>query len=119
MGQEGIFAMLEELYARLERSEVRHLFPEDMAQASLKSAAFFVQILGGPPLFSQTYGPPRMRARHLPFEIDGQSREIWLACFLEVLETEDARYSFPAEHIEGFKAFLGSFSSWMINVAPK
>ena len=118
LGEDGVFRMLEDLYLELERSEVRHLFPEDMRAASRKSGAFFVQLLGGPPLFNQTYGPPRMRQRHLPFEIDERAREVWLGAFEKVLESAEERYGFPPEHLEGFRAFLRSFSSWMVNVAP-
>jgi len=118
VGEDAVFQMLEDLYAELETSDVRHLFPPNMKAASRKSAAFFVQLLGGPPLFSQTFGPPRMRARHLPFEIDEHARQVWLACFHKVLEDAETRYAFPPEHLAGFLEFLERFSSWMVNVAP-
>ena len=115
MGEEGVFRMLADFYLELERSALRGMFPADMAEASRKSAAFFVQLLGGRPLFSQTYGPPQMRKRHLPFEIDAAARGVWLECFERVLANAVDRYSFPAEHLEGFRAFLHSFSAWMVN----
>jgi len=118
LGEEGVLRMLEDLYARLGESEVRHLFPKDMRAASRRSAAFFVQLLGGPPLFSQAFGPPRMRARHLPFEIDERARQVWLGCFRDVLADAEARYGFPPEHLPGFVDFLERFSAWMVNVAP-
>jgi len=119
LGEKGVFALLAELYERLETSSVRHLFPADMPAASRRSAAFFVQLLGGPPLFSQAYGPPQMRARHLPFEIDEAAREVWLDAFRAVLASAELHYGFPAEALPGFEAFLESFSSWMVNVAPE
>ena len=115
IGEEGVFRMLEDLYARLEESTVRDLFPEDMRLASRKSAAFFVQLLGGRPLYTQHFGPPRMRQRHEPYEIDAAARETWLACFEEVLERAPERYGFPPEHLEEFRGFLESFSAWMLN----
>jgi hemoglobin len=117
MGEANIFRMISDLYKELEKSEVRPLFPADMEEASQKSAAFFVTLLGGPPLYMQKYGPPRMRARHIPFEIDEHARQIWLACFDRVLEGADVKYQFPMEHMEGFKDFLKSFSAWMVNKA--
>ena len=117
MGEENIFKMMSDFYKELEKSELRPLFPADMEEASKKSAAFFVGILGGPPLYAQMYGSPRMRARHIPFEIDEHARQVWLACFDRVLEEADAKYSFPMEHIQGFKDFLKNFSAWMVNKA--
>jgi hemoglobin len=117
MGEANIFKMMSDFYKELEKSEIRRLFPPDMEEASQKSAAFFVTLLGGPPLYIQKYGSPRMRARHLPFEIDEQARQIWLACFERTLEGADVKYQFPLQHLEGFKEFLKSFSSWMVNKA--
>ncbi len=117
MGEANIFRMMSDFYKELEKSEVRHLFPANMEEASRKSAAFFVTVLGGPPLYMQMYGPPRMRARHIPFEIDEHARQVWLACFERVLEGADVKYQFPMEHMEGFKEFLKNFSAWMVNKA--
>jgi hemoglobin len=117
MGEENIFRMLSDFYAELEKSEIRPLFPENMEEASKKSAAFFVGVLGGPPLYLQRHGPPRMRARHLPFEIDEKARQTWLACFEKTLQNADQKYGFPLEHMESFRAFLRSFSAWMVNKA--
>lgn len=117
MGEARIFAMIEDFYREIEQSSIRHLFPEDMVEASRKSAAFFVGILGGPPLYHQRYGPPMMRARHLRIPIDEQARQTWLACFDRVLERAPEQYQFPAQHLEGFRRFLASFSAWMVNTA--
>jgi hemoglobin len=117
MGEDNIFRMMSDFYKELEKSEIRHLFPSNMDEASKKSAAFFVTILGGPPLYFEKYGPPRMRARHLPFEIDEQARQVWLNCFENTLEDAARKYQFPEQHLKGFKDFLKSFSAWMVNKA--
>lgn len=86
-----------------------------MEDASKKSAKFFVQVFGGPPLYVIDHGPPRMRARHLPFEIDDNARQAWLACFDKILEGAEKKYNFPTQHLQGFKDFLRDFSAWMVN----
>ncbi|MCL5995385.1 MAG: hypothetical protein M1546_04935 [Chloroflexi bacterium] len=118
MGEDNIFHMLEDFYKELERSAVRGLFPRDMVAASRKSAAFYVGLLGGPPLYHQRYGSPAMRARHMPFRIDPAARDEWLACFERVLAGAEEQYHFPPQHLEGFRAFLRGFSMWMVNTAP-
>ena len=115
LGEEGVFQLLEDFYLELERSDVRDLFPADMVAASRKSGAFFVQLLGGPPLFSQQYGPPRLRQRHLPFEIDQAARDEWIACFERTLENAEERYGFPADCLDDFRTFLATFANWMVN----
>jgi hemoglobin len=115
MGETAIVRMIEAFYQELERSALRPLFPVDMMAAARKSAAFFVSLLGGPPLYHQRHGNPMMRARHLSFRITPRAREEWLACFERVLVDASARYGFPAQHLPGFRAFLRDFSMWMVN----
>ena len=117
MGEEAIFTMCRDFYRELEKSSLRPLFPHDMEEASQRSAAFFVGLLGGPPLYQRLYGPPRMRQQHLAFSIDAEAREIWLDCFRKTLVDAEARYAFPAEHLPGFIRFLETFSAWMVNRA--
>lgn len=114
MGDANIKAMLRDFYEELGRSSIAGMFPAELVPASEKSALFFIGLLGGPPLYMQAYGPPRMRARHLPFRITEAHRHEWLACFFRVLEHPE-RYQIPEEHLPGFKNFLESFSAWMVN----
>jgi hemoglobin len=118
MGEENIFAMLRDFYRELARSSISHLFTGDLIASADKSAAFFVTLLGGPPLYQQRHGNPMMRARHMPFVIDEDARQEWLRCFALVLEDAPARYNFPAQYIPGFWGFLEGFSSWMVNTGP-
>ena len=118
MGEQNIFLMLEDFYRELGQSAIASMFPPDLVRASQKSAAFFVGLLGGPPLYQQRYGNPMMRARHIPFIIDEAARQEWLACFDRVLAQAAQKYDFPQEHIPGFRAFLDGFSSWMVNTGP-
>ena len=117
MGEGNIYKMMSDFYVELGKSEVRSLFPSNLEEASRKSAAFFIGLLGGPPIYVEKYGSPRMRARHLPFEIDESARQVWLSCFKRVLHDADVKYGFPLQHLQGFKDFLDSFSRWMVNKA--
>ena len=44
--------------------------------------------LGGPDLFSEKYGHPMLRARHLPFMIDEELRNQWIYCMNQALDSE-------------------------------
>lgn len=120
LGEEGMTRLLQDFYLELGRSPIAHLFPqgeEALKAAGAKSALFFATVCGGPPLFAQRVGPPRMRARHLPFAIDEAARQAWLACWKPVLADCGRRYGFPEEHLPSFRAFLLGFSGWMVNRA--
>jgi hemoglobin len=118
MGVEGITRMLEDFYLSLGASPIASLFPrgeEALREAGRKSALFFVGACGGPPLYAQQVGPPRMRARHLPFAIDAAAREAWLRCWEPVLAQAPSKYGFPPASVPGFQRFLDGFSAWMVN----
>ncbi len=115
MGEEKIFAMIADFYGELGRSEIRPMFGEDLAAASRRSGAFYVQLLGGPRLYDERYGNPMMRRRHLAFRIDGAARKVWLGCFHRTLEDAPRKYGFPPDHLEAFRGWLDGFSAWMVN----
>ena len=115
MGRENLYGMIEAFYRELGASPIRALFAQDLVAASRRSAAFFAQLTGGPQEYSEAYGPPRMRARHLAFRITPQARAEWLACFERILARATSDFAFPAEHLDGFRQFLHKFSLWMVN----
>ncbi|WP_255990541.1 group II truncated hemoglobin [Chitinolyticbacter albus] len=41
--------------------------------------------LGGPQLFIEKYGHPRLRARHMPFAIGEAERDQWLLCMFQAM----------------------------------
>lgn len=69
------------------------MFPKILEESKIKSADFLIQVTGGPFLYSRNYGPPRMRARHLPFPIDEKARRIWLSCYRKALDDWEADVS--------------------------
>ncbi len=115
MGRDNIYRMIEDFYRELGASSIRGMFPHDLVESSRKSAAFFVQLLGGPQEYNERFGPPRMRARHLPFRITASARKVWLDCFERVLARAVADYGFPEQHLADFRRFLDGFSMWMVN----
>jgi hemoglobin len=49
--------------------------------------------LGGPQLYTEKYGHPMLRARHLPFAIGVNERDAWIACMRQAMESviDDAK----------------------------
>ena len=56
------------------------LYPEhpDFSGARHRLTLFLAQYWGGPPVYSEERGHPRLRMRHAPFEIDDRARDAWL-----------------------------------------
>lgn len=67
-------------------AELRALHPEDLQGARDKLFMFLSGWLGGPDLFVQSFGHPRLRARHMPFAIGTRERDQWVACMLLAME---------------------------------
>jgi hemoglobin len=112
IGEEKIRKLVHEFYKLIDVSEIRSMFPEgDLTESAEKSADFMVQVLGGPAIYSQKYGPPRMRMRHIPFVIDEKSRRVWLSCYRKALNESEI----PEPQKELIWEFLSSFSTWMVN----
>jgi hemoglobin len=61
-------------------------FHNDIEEVKDKQFRFLTQFLGGPNLYSDKYGHPRMRMRHLPHRIDEQAMHAWLACMKEAIQ---------------------------------
>lgn len=79
------------------------LFKAPKEEIKEKQRLFLTQFLGGPQLYSDQFGHPRMRARHLPHTITEEDAVAWLSCMakavyaLPIAETlKDELYSrFP------------------------
>ncbi|RHX81966.1 bacitracin resistance protein BacA [Leptospira yasudae] len=114
-GENGLRRLVSDFYDQIPSSPIAFMFPEDLEESKIKSADFLIQVTGGPPLYSQNYGPPRMRARHLPFPIDEKARRVWLACYRKALEDWEAEESVK----EILWNFFRDFSAWMVNLESK
>jgi len=103
-GASGVRALVERFYDFMddlpEAYGVRKLHPTDLSQSREKLYMFLSGWLGGPPLYEQTFGHPRLRARHLPFLIGVNERDQWLMCMSKALDTLtiDRALRFQLEH---------------------
>lgn len=90
-GVDGVRALVDRFYDEMaeapEAREIRAIHPPDLASSREKLHLFLCGWLGGPPLYVERYGHPRLRARHLPFPIGERERDQWLTCMLHAVET--------------------------------
>ncbi|HKX32577.1 MAG TPA: group II truncated hemoglobin [Blastocatellia bacterium] len=88
-GEEKIRQLVDRFYDLMdtepEAAGIRALHPEKLDHSRDKLFMFLVGWMGGPPLYVQQFGHPRLRARHLPFPIGESERDQWLWCMSRAL----------------------------------
>ncbi len=86
-GDQAIGRLVDAFYRREEAHEsLSRLFPADIRPVRNRQYAFLRQFFGGPDRYAERYGPPMLRARHLPHPITPGRREEWLACMEGALD---------------------------------
>lgn len=63
------------------------LFKTNKELIKEKQRLFLTQFLGGPSLYSDIYGHPKLRARHLPHAITEKDAEAWLSCMSSAISS--------------------------------
>ena len=66
---------------------IRALHPQDLTAAREKLFMFLSGWTGGPQLYIERYGHPRLRARHMPFSIGESERDQWMVCMIAAMKT--------------------------------
>lgn len=83
-GEPTVRALVKRFYQLMEELPeayaIRKLHPQDLSGSEEKLFMYLSGWLGGPQLYIERHGHPRLRARHLPFPIAAQERDQWLLC---------------------------------------
>lgn len=91
-GAAGVRALVDRFYDLMdclpEAYGIRKLHPADLSGSREKLYLFLTGWLGGPPLYIQRFGHPRLRARHLPFAIGETERDQWMLCMRQALDEQ-------------------------------
>ena len=86
----GVRALVDAFYDHMDRlSEaegIRQLHATKLDSSRQKLFEFLSGWLGGPPLYVEKRGHPRMRMRHLPFAIGDSERDQWLMCMAKAMD---------------------------------
>ncbi|MEM6690458.1 MAG: group II truncated hemoglobin [Planctomycetota bacterium] len=69
-----------------ETKPILELHPKDLTDSRDKLFKFLSGFFGGPSLYIEEYGHPRLRARHLPFPIGVDERDQWLLCMNRAID---------------------------------
>lgn len=80
-GHETFAKLVHAFYEGVARDDVlRPMYPEeDLGPAEQRLLLFLEQYWGGPATYSEQRGHPRLRMRHMPFKVNPEARDRWLA----------------------------------------
>jgi hemoglobin len=89
-GEPTVRALVHRFYQLMdelpEAWEIRKLHPQDLSGSEEKLYLYLTGWLGGPQLYVERFGHPRLRSRHMPFPVDSQARDQWMMCMHQSLE---------------------------------
>ncbi|MCF7970875.1 MAG: group II truncated hemoglobin [Methylococcaceae bacterium] len=114
-GESAILSLVDRFYFYMdtlpEAREVRAIHQADLLSAKSKLFKFLSGWLGGPDLFAQEFGHPRLRQRHFPFQVTEQGRDQWILCMNKALY----EVAMPDELRKNIKQALQDLATHMIN----
>jgi hemoglobin len=90
-GEEKIRSIVDRFYDLVDEDApvLRAMLPANDEISRQKLFEYLVEWTGGNNLYSSHRGHPRMRMRHMPFEIGEDEVTIWLACMAQSLDDND------------------------------
>lgn len=103
-GDEKIRALVQRFYQLMdelpETHGIRKMHGDDLTDVEEKLFMFLSGWMGGPQLFVEKFGHPRLRMRHINFSIGDAERDQWMLCMNQamhdVIEDEALRKELTA-----------------------
>ena len=92
-------------------ADLRAVHGSDLDSARQKLFWFLCGWLGGPQHYTERFGHPRLRMRHMPFAIGIKERDQWVACMDQAM----AETQVPTALRERLKNSFFQTADWMRN----
>ena len=116
-GEAGVRALVKRFYELMdalpEAHRIRQMHHISLQSSEEKLFQFLSGWMGGPQLYVQKYGHPRLRQRHLPFAIGDEERDQWMLCMIQALDETVADETLRQE----LRAALQKVADFMRNQA--
>ena len=89
-GEEVVRKLVDHFYDRMDQQQdfqgIRELHAKSLKASREKLFMFLSGWLGGPQLYVEKFGHPRLRQRHLPFAIGESERDQWMNCMTQAMQ---------------------------------
>jgi len=114
-GEAKVQALVDRFYDLMDLepkyAELRAAHGSELARARQNLFWFLCGWLGGPQHYTDRFGHPRLRMRHMPFAIGIQERDQWVACMDQAMREVDVDEALRARLRESFM----QTADWMRN----
>jgi hemoglobin len=113
IGDDGFERLVAAFYRRVAGDDIlRPMYPDDdLPGAEVRLRQFLVQRFGGPMIYSEQRGHPRLRMRHARFHIDQRGRDRWV----ELMEAALAEVNLPEAAVGPLRKFFHEAGTFLIN----
>lgn len=105
-GADGVQRLVNRFYDLMdelpEAWDTRRIHPEQLDGARSSLFEYLSGWFGGPPLYTDRHGHPRLRRRHLPYRIGAIERDGWMLCMRQALDDTVADSVLRARLLEVF-----------------
>ncbi|MCG7869034.1 MAG: group II truncated hemoglobin [Candidatus Thiodiazotropha sp. 'RUGA'] len=105
-GEKSVRELVDRFYDLMDEqddlTELRQLHAKSLKVSREKLFMFLSGWLGGPSLYTDKYGHPRLRARHLPFSIGIEERDQWMQCMKTAMQQMSMDESLQQELLQAF-----------------
>ena len=90
-GLDNVRMLVDQFYDIIEEESpaLREMLPPNTAGSRLKLYEFLSGWLGGPQLYQEKRGHPRLRMRHFPFSIGDAEAKEWMRCMEKAMRQRD------------------------------
>lgn len=103
LGAENLKLLVDNFYNQVFTDPIlKPLFNTDKELIKKKQFMFLTQFLGGPDIYSQEYGHPRLRARHMPHPITEEHAIAWLKCMHTAVQSLPVEETIKIELFDRF-----------------
>ena len=107
-GDVGVRRLVDRFYDLVdtapEAATIRTLHARSLKASRDKLHLYLTTWTGGPPIYVERYGHPRLRMRHFPFRIGMRERDEWLWCMDQALSEHEMPDELRAQLRERFHA---------------
>lgn len=118
-GEKAVRQLVDRFYDLMDEKEevkpMRNIHAKTLRVSREKLFLFLSGWFGGPDLYIQKYGHPRLRQRHLPFPINEEMSNQWMLCMNQALDEQINDKVF----LIGLKDMFNKMAVHMINKLDK